>query len=219
MRNRSLSVAALLCALMAASCSSNAPEKKTAESAKPAGPVKVPDVYSVKLETSKGDVVVEVNRAWAPRGADRFHELVRSGFYDGARFYRVRKKFVAQFGISADPKANELWRQLKMPDDPVKQSNKRGTLSFAQQGAGSRTTQVFINLANNGRTLDSAGFAPFAKVVQGMDAVDAIYSGYGEVQSLGGGGPDPIKMELQGDEYVERSYPRLDKIKTAKILE
>jgi peptidyl-prolyl cis-trans isomerase A (cyclophilin A) len=209
---------ALLCAFTAVSCST-APEKNAAGEKKPAAPVKVPDVYRVKFVTTKGDVLLEVNRAWAPRGADRFHELVRSGFYDGARFYRVRKKFIAQFGISADPKANELWRQLKMPDDPVKQSNKRGTLAFAQQGAGSRTTQVFINLINNGGTLDSAGFAPFAKVVEGIDVVDALYSGYGEVQSLGGGGPDPIKMELQGDEYVERSYSRLDKIKSAKIVE
>jgi peptidyl-prolyl cis-trans isomerase A (cyclophilin A) len=181
--------------------------------------VVVPEKYQVKFDTTKGPVTVEVVRDWAPRGADRFHELVRSGFFDGARFYRVRPKFIVQFGISADPKANELWRQLKMPDDPVKQGNKRGFVSFAQSGAGTRTTQVFINLADNSRTLDSKNFAAFGRVVEGMDLVDKLYGGYGEVESLGGAGPNPIKMEMQGDEYLQRSYPRLDQIKSARILE
>jgi cyclophilin family peptidyl-prolyl cis-trans isomerase len=210
-------VALCLTALLLAGCGSK-PEK-AAEAPKPKPPVVVPERYQVKFETTKGPVMVQVVSEWAPRAADRFHELVRTGFVDGARFYRVRPKFIVQFGISADPKANELWRQLKMPDDPVKQGNKRGFLAFAQQGAGTRTTQVFINLADNSRTLDSKRFAAFGNVVEGMDVVDKLYGGYGEVESLGGAGPDPIKMELQGDEYLQRSYPRLDQIKSARIVE
>ena len=180
--------------------------------------VKVPEKFNVEFDTTKGPITIEVMREWAPRGADRFHELVRTGFYDGSRFYRVRPKFIVQFGISKEPKRNELWRQLKIADDPVKQSNKRGYLSYAMQGPGSRTTQVFINLANN-TSLDTKGFAPFARIVKGMEVVDKLYGGYGEVQSLGGPGPDAIKMETQGDDYIARSYPRLDAIKTARIVE
>jgi peptidyl-prolyl cis-trans isomerase A (cyclophilin A) len=208
----------IVMALAAAGCSSGSKPEKPAEEAKPREPVKVPETYRVKFETTKGDFVVEVNREWAPRGADRFHELVRTGFYDGARFYRVRPKFIVQFGISPNPEMNELWRQLKMPDDPVKQGNRSGYISFAQHGPGSRTTQVFINLANNSSLLDGKNFAAFGRVTDGMDIVDKIYGGYGEVQNLGGAGPDPIKMETQGDEYVQRSYPRLDQIKKATIL-
>lgn len=203
-------------ALALAGCSSSPPPKEA--SSKAPEKVVVPETYRVRFETTKGPFVMEVNREWAPRGADRFHELVRTGFYDGARFYRVRPKFIAQFGISADPKSNELWRQLKMPDDPVKQSNLRGFVSFASAGPSSRTTQVFINLADN-KKLDKTGFAPFARVAEGMDVVDGLYSGYGEVQALGGGGPDAAKLETLGDEYAARSYSRLDQIKTARIIE
>jgi peptidyl-prolyl cis-trans isomerase A (cyclophilin A) len=210
--------AAALTALLLAGCSSTPRTEKAVEEPKPKAPVKVPETYKVKLETTKGDVVIEVNRAWAPRGADRFHELVRAGFYDGARLYRVRPKFIVQFGIGVDPKANDLWRQLKIPDDAVKQSNKRGFVSFAQQGPGTRTTQVFINLGNNSALLDK-NFAPFGRVVEGLEAADQFYKGYGEVQNLGGAGPDPVKMETQGDDYIQRSYPRLDQVKSAKIVE
>jgi peptidyl-prolyl cis-trans isomerase A (cyclophilin A) len=162
---------------------------------------------------------VESVRDWAPIGADRFFELVEGHFYDGSRFFRVRPKFVVQFGINKDPKVSELWRQLKLPDDPVKQKNTRGFVSFAKDGPGSRTTQIFINLANNAQQLDARGFAPFARVVEGMDVVDKLYATYGEVQSLGGGGPDPQKIEGLGEEYLERSFPRLDKIMKAAIVE
>lgn len=182
-----------------------------------AEPVQVPETYRVRFETTKGDVVMEVNRAWAPRGADRFHELVRKGFYNGSRLYRVRPKFVVQFGISTDTKMNELWRQLKLVDDPMKESNQRGYVSYATDGPNTRTTQVFINLADNKR-LDGRGFAPFGRVVEGMDVVDQFYSKYGEVQALGGAGPDAVKMETQGDEYVQRSYPLLDQIRKATVL-
>lgn len=213
-----MKVTSWLVALILVACGCGSPKKGETRAAREAS-AKVPEKYRVRLDTSKGPVVIEVVRAWAPRGADRFHELVRTGFYDGARFYRVRPKFIVQFGISADPKKNELWRQLKMPDDPVKQSNRRGFVSFAQQGAGSRTTQVFINLANNARLLDQKNFAPFGQVVEGLEVVDQLYGGYGEVQSLGGAGPDPIKLETLGDEYAQRSYPRLDQIRSARILD
>jgi peptidyl-prolyl cis-trans isomerase A (cyclophilin A) len=131
----------------------------------------------------------------------------------------VRPKFVVQFGINKDPKMSELWRQMKLPDDPVAQKNSRGFVSFAKDGPGSRTTQVFINLADNSRRLDTTGFAPFARVVEGMDVVDKLYASYGEVQSLGGGGPDPQKIEALGEEYLERTYPRLDKIIRASVTE
>jgi cyclophilin family peptidyl-prolyl cis-trans isomerase len=158
-------------------------------------------------------------RDGAPRGADRFYELVTGGFYDGARLYRVRPKFVVQWGIHKDPAVQKLWSQLQMPDDPVKQSNRRGYLSFAMRGPSTRTTQVFINLAENGSRLDARGFAPFGHVVAGMDVVDKFYAGYGEVQPLGGGGPDPARMEALGEEYIQRSFPRLDQITSAKVVE
>src|SRR5260370_15404093 len=116
-----------------------------------------PDVYKVKVETSKGDFVVQINKDWAPLGAERFFQLVQSGFYDQARFFRVLPKFMVQFGINADPKASALWQNLVIPDDPVKQSNTRGRITFATSGPGSRTTQVFINYADNSR-LDATGF-------------------------------------------------------------
>lgn len=179
----------------------------------------VPEKYYARFETTKGSFVVEGRRDWAPRGADRFFELMEAGFYNEARFYRVRKNFIVQWGIGKDPKKNELWRELKIPDDPVKQKNRRGTVSFAMKGPSSRTTQVFINLRDNSGLLDKTGFAPFGRVVEGMDIVDSLYSVYGEVQSLGGPGLDPAKYELIGDEYVKRSFPRLDQILSAKIVE
>jgi peptidyl-prolyl cis-trans isomerase A (cyclophilin A) len=172
----------------------------------------------VRLDTTKGEVIVETVREWAPRGADRFFELVNEGFYDGSRFYRVLRGFAAQFGISKDPKQNELWRQLLLPDDPVKQSNRRGYLAFATRGPSTRATQVFVNLKNNSN-LDSKGFAPFARVVEGLDNVDKLYAGYGEVMTLGGSGPDPAKLEVMGDEYAQRSFPRLDMINSARIID
>jgi peptidyl-prolyl cis-trans isomerase A (cyclophilin A) len=207
-------------ALALAGCSSTTETPKKAEGkAAPKKADKAPEKFNVKFETSKGDIVMEVVREWAPRGADRFYELIQEGFFDGSRFFRVRPKFVVQFGINKDPKISELWRQMKMPDDPVKQKNARGFVSYAKDGPGSRTTQIFINLADNSKRLDSAGFAPFARVVAGMDVVDKLYASYGEMQSLGGGGPDPQKIEALGEEYLERTYPRLDKIAKATVIE
>ena len=203
-------------------CGSSGPksqEKAGGEATQPKKADRAPDRFHVKFETTKGDIVMEVVRDWAPRGADRFHELIQERFYDGSRFFRVRPKFVVQFGISKDPKVSELWRQLKLPDDPVKQKNLRGYVSYAKDGPGSRTTQIFINLADNSKRLDGTGFAPFARVVEGMDVVDKLYASYGEVQSLGGGGPDPQKIEGMGEEYLARNFSRLDVIKKAEIVD
>ena len=206
-----------IAALALAGCSSSTKTEKTEEKATKA--VKAPEKFYVKFETTKGDFIMEVIRNWAPRGADRFYELIQEKFYDGSRFFRVRPGFIVQFGISKNPQMSELWRQLKLPDDPVTQHNRRGFVSYAMAGPGSRTTQIFINLADNSQRLDGSGFAPFGRVVEGIDVVDKLYASYGEVQALGGGGPDSQKIEAMGEEYLERSYPRLDKINQAIIVE
>lgn len=182
----------------------------------PALKAKAPDVYKVKFATTKGDVVVEVTRAWAPQGADRFYNLVKNGFYTNAAFFRVLPGFVAQFGISAWPEVNRVWRNAQISDDPVKETNARGTLSFATGGPNTRTTQIFINYGENGR-LDGSGFSPFGKVVEGMDVVDKFYSGYGE-GSPGGRGPDQGLLQSRGKEYLDKDFPLLDSIKSASII-
>jgi len=207
----------VLTALMLAGCSSTSP--KSEEKAAPKKSVQAPEKFYAKFETTKGDFVMEVVRDWAPRGADRFYELLQEHFYDGSRFFRVRPGFIVQFGISKDPKTSELWRQLKLPDDPAKQKNQKGYVSYAMAGPGSRTTQVFINLADNAARLDARQFAPFARVVEGMDVVEKLYAGYGEVQALGGNGPDATKIEGLGEDYLERSFSRLDKIHKASVVE
>ena len=204
MRVAALSVAALLCA----GCSS---EKQEAEAADK----HAPDSYKVKFESSKGDFVVTVTRDWSPLGADRFYTLVKSGFYDGARFFRVLPGFVAQFGIAADPAATAKWRNANLVDDPVKQSNRRATITFATGGPNTRTTQVFINLADNA-SLDPRGFSPFGAVSQGMEVVDQLYSGYGE-GAPSGNGPAQSTAEAEGNAYLIRDFPKLDYIKKATI--
>jgi len=179
-------------------------------------PERAPDTYKVTLATSKGDFSLEVNRDWAPRGADRFYRLVRDGFFDGARFFRVLPGFVVQFGISQDPAMNRLWREQRIPDDPVKESNRRGAITFATSGPNSRTTQVFINLGDN-RRLDGMGFAAFGRVVAGMNVVEELYSGYGE-GAPGGKGPAQEAIQTQGGPYLERNFPLLDHIRSAAIL-
>jgi peptidyl-prolyl cis-trans isomerase A (cyclophilin A) len=206
--------ALVLAALAVAACSSPRNERATEQ---PKKPDKAPDQFRVKFETSKGDFVIEVNRDWAPRGADRFYELVERKFFDDARFFRVVKGFVVQFGINKDPTVTKFWRDMTLVDDPVKQSNKRGTLSFATSGPNTRTTQVFINLADNAR-LDARGFAPFGRVVEGMDVVSQLYAGYGDSPPMGYYGPDQNKIEAEGNAYLERSFNRLDYIKTARVI-
>jgi peptidyl-prolyl cis-trans isomerase A (cyclophilin A) len=188
--------------------------QKPAETSK-TFPKQAPETYRAAFETSKGTFVVEVTRSWAPRGADRFHELILKSFYDGARFFRVVPRFVVQFGLKGDPATDRYWSTMYMPDDPVTQNNVRGTLSFATAGAATRTTQVFINLADNVR-LDGMGFAPFGKVVSGMDIVDQLFKGYGDAPPSGVG-PEQGRVKDEGNEYLERYFPRLDYIKSAKV--
>lgn len=170
---------------------------------------KAPEVFRVNFDTSKGPVVIEVTRANAPNGADRFYNLVKAKYYDGARFFRVIPGFMAQFGIAADPAMTKVW-DVPIQDDPVKTSNVRGAITFAQTSApNSRSTQLFINFADNSR-LDSQRFAPFGKVVSGMENVDQIYGQ--EVQDQG-------RIEAEGNTYLNREFPRLDYIKTARIAQ
>jgi peptidyl-prolyl cis-trans isomerase A (cyclophilin A) len=175
-----------------------------------------PADYKVKFDTSKGPFVVEVHRDWAPLGADRFYNLVKSGFFTNARFFRVISGFMVQFGINADPKVSAVWRDANINDDPVKQSNTRGMITFATRGPNTRTTQLFINYADNNR-LDSMGFAPFGQVVSGMNVVDALYNGYGEGAPRGAG-PEQGRIQSEGNAYLTKEFPKLDYIKTATIV-
>ena len=174
-----------------------------------------PASYKVKFDTSKGVVVVQVTRAWAPQGADRFYNLVKSGFFDNARFFRVVSGFMVQFGINGDPAVMAQWRDAPIPDDKVTQSNKRGFITFATSGPNSRTTQVFINFADNAG-LDGAGFAPFGRVVSGMEVVDAFNSEYGDGAPRGRG-PDQGRLQREGNAYLAKEYPRMDFVKKATI--
>lgn len=160
--------------------------------------------------------MVQVTRAWAPLGADRFYNLVKNGFYTDASFFRVIPGFMVQFGLSAKPSISEKWSHAVIPDDPVTQSNKRGYITFATAGPNTRTTQVFINFGDNSR-LDSEGFAPFGQVVEGMDVVDKLYSGYGEGAPQGSG-PDQGQIQAKGKAYLDGDFPKLDSIKTAVIV-
>lgn len=167
--------------------------------------------FRVKFETSKGDFVAQVNPEWAPLGAAQFRSLVEAGFYDGAKFFRVVPNFVVQFGLAADPAVTAKLGSNPIPDDPVKESNRRGRLTFATAGPNTRTTQLFINLGDN-TFLDRQGFAPFAEVVEGMDVVDSIYAGYGEQPHQG-------QIRAQGNRYLEANFPLLDGIVKASIAE
>lgn len=176
---------------------------------------RAPDAFKASFDTSAGAFVIEVHRDWSPNGADRFYNLVRRGYFDGLRFFRVIPGFMAQFGISGDPSISSVWREARIPDDPVKQGNKRGAITFATAGPGTRTTQLFINLADNA-FLDKQGFSPFGQVVTGMDNVQKIYSGYGE-GAPSGKGPDQGRVQREGNKYLESDFPRLDYIKTITI--
>jgi len=173
------------------------------------------DDYRVKFETTAGDFVVLVHRDWAPIGAERFHELVSAKFYDDCKFFRVVKTpepFMVQFGINGDPAVMDKWREERIKDDEVRRSNKKGYITFATSGPNSRTTQVFINFRAN-TFLDNQGFAPFGEVVEGMDVVEKLYSGYGEAPSRQQG-----RIQQEGNKFLEATYPKLDAIKKATIL-
>lgn len=170
-----------------------------------------PETFQARFTTSKGDFVIEVTRAWAPNGADRFYNLVKNGYFDNCRFFRVVKGFMVQFGLSGEPGVNRVWNTATIKDDPVKQSNKKGYITYAMTSArNSRSNQVFINFTDNA-FLDRQGFAPFGHVVEGMDIVDAINSEYGEK-------PDQGQIQTMGNSYLQKAFPRLDFIKSATIV-
>lgn len=234
----SCKIAILACACFifsftaAAQAPSPAPAKKPATAAKapatsktPYDPAllhpatlnaKAPAEYDVKFVTTAGEFTVHVTRAWAPNGADRFYNLVRHHYYDGASFFRVLSGFMAQFGLSAYPEVSNVWETANIKDDPVTQHNQRGYITFATAGPNTRTTQVFINYANN-QALDKMGFSPFGQVSEGMEVVNKLYSGYGE-GAPDGRGPDQSKVGNQGRVYLMKNFPLLDSIKTATIV-
>lgn len=183
--------------------------------ADPGFATQAPDSFRARFATTKGDFVIAVHRAWAPQGADRFYNLVRSGFYDGVRFFRVMPGFMAQFGVHGDTAVTAAWRERRIQDDPVRRTNLRGMVTFATAGPGTRTTQIFINYGNNDR-LDGMGFAPFGQVVEGMEVVDALYGGYGEGAPRGRG-PDQFRLNVEGEKYLARQFPKLDKINKATV--
>jgi peptidyl-prolyl cis-trans isomerase A (cyclophilin A) len=170
-----------------------------------------PDKFQAKFDTSKGEFIVDVTRAWAPHGADRFYNLVKNGYYDNCRFFRVVKNFMVQFGINGDPNISRVWRAANIPDDKPRQSNTRGYITFATAGPNTRTTQVFINFVDRNSFLDSQGFAPFGKVTKGMTVVDSINNEYGEKPNQG-------QIQMEGNAYLEKNFPKLDYIKTATIV-
>jgi cyclophilin family peptidyl-prolyl cis-trans isomerase len=178
-----------------------------------------PAQFKVNFDTSAGVFEVEVHRDWAPNGADRFYNLVKNGFFDNARFFRVISGFMVQFGINGDPAVNSVWREARIPRDPVKEGNKRGNITFAMQGGpngpDTRTTQMFINFRDNSN-LDPIGFAAFGRVTKGMDVVDKIYSGYGE-GAPSGAGPEQGRVQAEGNAYLTKDFPKLDYIKKASI--
>ena len=173
--------------------------------------------YRVRLDTSKGPIVIAVHRDWAPRGADRFHELVTSGYFDDSRFFRVVKGQWAQFGIAGDPALAARWRTRSIPDDLPKQSNVRGRVAFAFKDPDGRTAQIYISLRDNSYQ-DAQGFAPFGEVVEGMDVADALNSEYGE--NSGGGIRAGKQQPLfdGGNAYLDREYPRLDRLLKARVI-
>jgi peptidyl-prolyl cis-trans isomerase A (cyclophilin A) len=175
-----------------------------------------PESFRVKFVTTKGDFTVEVTRAWAPKGADRFYRLVKDGYFKDVRFFRVLPGFMAQFGMSGNPALNDKMDSLRISDDPVTQSNKRGMVTFAMAGPNTRSSQFFVNYGDN-VPLDSQGFAPFGRVVDGMKVVDAFYGGYGE-GAPSGAGPSQDSIRIKGNEYLQRAFPKLDYIKSATIV-
>ncbi len=177
---------------------------------------RAPQVFTAKFDTSKGPLSIEVHRDWAPLGADRFYNLVKSGFYDECRFFRVIDSVLAQSGMHGTPAVQAAWNNARIADDPVKASNKRGYVTLAPTGPDTRTTQFFVNLADNSATFDRRGFAPIGVVVSGMEAADTLYSGYGDGAPRGVG-PPQSRIAAEGNAYLTREYPKLDYVKKATI--
>jgi len=223
---------ALCCLMFAAACaresaqpSPAAPVQPSASAAAPAPAALLapeqateqsPAVFKAKFATTKGDFTVEVHRDWAPRGADRFYNLVKLGFLDDAAFFRVIDGFMVQFGIHSSPQVSAKWQDANIPDDPASQSNKRGFITYATRGPNTRTTQLFINYGDNA-SLDSQGFTPFGQVTEGMNVVDSLYKGYGEGAPQGLG-PDQERIQHEGNVYLKKDFPQLDYIKTARLV-
>ena len=178
-----------------------------------------PETYEVLFETTQGNIVIEVQRSWAPLGADRFYNLVKMGYFTDIAFFRAIQGFMTQFGVHGDPNVAKLWRNARIQDDPVTQSNMRGYITFATSGKNSRTTQLFIN-TNNNNNLDAMGFSPFGKVLDtkggGMKVMDAMFMGYGEGAPRGRG-PNQMYIQQQGNAYLKEKFPKLDYIKTARL--
>lgn len=187
------------------------PATRPAQPAPAKAPLKDPNVFTVRFETTKGNIDIECHKDWAPLGTARFRQLVESGYFDGARFFRVVPGFVVQFGIAANPLITAKWEGTEIQDDPVQQSNTRGMVSFATAGRNTRTTQLFINLGDNPR-LDNMGFSPIGRVVRGMGAVDMIDSRYGEQ-------PQQPRIEDEGEQYLSSQFPYLDKIVSARVID
>jgi peptidyl-prolyl cis-trans isomerase A (cyclophilin A) len=226
---RSMKLAVLLClpasVVFLAACESvRSHESRTSGTAlllRPDSPAmnrRAPEQFCARLETSKGTIIIEVHRRWSSHGADRFYNLVRAGYYDDTRFYRIRSGNWVQFGINGDPKISSLWRGRTIPDDPRRVSNTRGTIAFAFAVPNGRTTQVFINLKNNSATHDPEPFVPFGKVVSGMEVADALNAEYGETAGGGirGGKQGPL-FEF-GNAYLDQNFPRLDHLLRATIV-
>lgn len=212
MKKRFIGVLAFALSLLAAPALAQSPQL-----ANPAAlNEQAPATYKVRFDTTKGAFVVQVNRGWAPNGADRFYNLVKNGFYDDVRFFRVISGFMVQFGINGNPAVSAKWREARIPDDPVKASNTRGMITFAMAGPNTRTTQVFINFGDNAR-LDDSGFAPFGQVVSGMNVVDALNAEYGEGAPRGRG-PDQGRLQREGNAYLGQEFSRMDYVKKATIV-
>ncbi len=212
----------LLCSIFCfVACKKPEPEKPAAPRAELLAPeqatAQAPPTFKAKFTTTKGDFVIEVHRDWAPQGADRFYNLVKIGFYDNVAFFRAIEGFMVQFGIHGMPEVSAKWRTATIPDDPMaSQSNKKGFVTFAKGGPNSRTTQVFINFVDNAR-LDPMGFPPFGEVVEGFDVVSSLYTGYGE-GAPSGQGPKQPRVQMEGNAYLKAEFPKLDYVKTARLL-
>ncbi len=178
-----------------------------------------PETFQVRFETTKGDFIVDVHRSWAANGADRFYNLVKNGYYDGVYFYRVISGFMAQFGMHGEPQVEVRWSRANITDDPVVASNTRGMVTYAKSGPNARTTQLFINFGDNSSNLDRDGFAPIGRVSEGMDVVDQLHSGYGELEDFGGNGPRAYDILAQGNQYLVDNFPDLDHIITATLVD
>ena len=174
-----------------------------------------PETFRADFDTSKGRFTIQVTRAWAPNGADRFYNLVKNGYYDDCRFFRVLDNFMAQVGLNGNPTIQSAWVAARIQDDPVKESNRRAYVTFATAGPNTRTTQFFINFRDNSN-LDTMGFSPFGRVVSGMDVVDKLYNGYGEGAPRGNG-PNQGRIQSEGNVYLNKDFPNLDFIETATI--